>query len=82
MPSSASFHNLDSKADPTCGHCGKKLSNHYHEDQIYCYHDTTGDLFSAEPTDETIGEMLAERHPDLYLELTKVWKILNGHNPE
>lgn len=37
--------------DPICGNCGKKRSQHYREDQLYCNTRTNGDVFTDTPND-------------------------------
>lgn len=71
---------MASSIDPICGHCGKRLSEHFKEDpEIYCYKDTNGDLFSDEPSGESIAELLSEKHPVIFRQLREEWKRLNGH---
>lgn len=65
--------------DPICGHCNKPLSRHSRGNEIYCFAEYTGDLFSAEPTHEVIGLMLEARHLDIYTALVAEWKKDNGH---
>ena len=73
-----------SQADPICGHCGKPLSAHYHEDyygekRIYCFENTTGDLFDTEPSHDNLGYFLAYHYPKIHAALVRRWKKENGH---
>ena len=66
-------------SDPICGHCNKPFSKHERGNETYCYPESTGDLFSVEPTHEVIGLMLEDRHLDIYTALVAEWKKDNGH---
>jgi hypothetical protein len=70
-----------SAADPVCGHCGRPLSAHYHENEVYCFQDTTGDIYTDEPSDDHMGSFLRYRHAELYAQLVKEWQAENGHAP-
>lgn len=70
-----------SASDPVCGHCGHRLSAHYHENEIYCFKNTTGDIYTDEPSDDHMGSFLQHRHPNLYAQLVKEWQAENGHAP-
>jgi len=65
--------------DPICGNCGKPLSKHYHENEIYCNALTTGDIFTDEPLEERILDMINEKHPEIVEEVINEWKRENGH---
>ena len=70
--------------DPICGACDKRLSRHHREQydgvqRIYCNTTTTGDVFTDEPRDAAILEMLAERMPDTHNALVAAWKREHGH---
>lgn len=71
-------------SDPICGNCGNPLSKHYPErygDELrtYCNTTTNGDVFTDEPQDSAILEMLIDRLPDTYDGLVSAWKQENGH---
>lgn len=68
-------------ADPICGNCGKALSKHYHESEVFCFTHTNGDVFTDEPNDSVIFAAFVERHPDIYDALVADWKAANGHTP-
>lgn len=65
--------------DPTCGSCFKPLSKHYHEREIFCTATTTGDIYTTEPRDDYILDLMSERHPELYQAIVNEWKKENGH---
>ena len=65
--------------DPICGNCGKVLSEHYHEDKIYCFENTNGDIFTDEPDDMEIINFIKENNEDLYNMLVEEWKKYAGH---
>lgn len=73
--------------DPVCGNCGNPLTQHYVEShpregqRIYCNTFTNGDLFTSEPQESVIMDMLVDQHPDIYDGLINKWKIENGHAP-
>ena len=64
-----------------CGHCGKRRDEHFAEDEIYCFKDTTGDLWTDEPGWENIGIMIEAEYPRLWKEMVAKWKEDNGHSP-
>lgn len=66
-------------ADPVCGWCGKKFSEHFHEKEDYCYPNTTGDTFRDEPTDEWIYHEIENNHPELIDMIIRTWQRNNGH---
>lgn len=66
-------------SDPICGHCGKPRSMHWVEDQTYCFENTNGDLFTNEPSDETMAHFIQARDPSAFDFLVKEWKRENGH---
>jgi len=65
-----------------CGHCGRPFSDHDQGDQIYCFDNTNGDLWSDEPHDEAIGALLNRDQPSIYAVLVAQWKRENGHTNE
>lgn len=71
-------------SDPICGNCGNPLSKHYPErygDELrtYCNTTTSGDVFTDEPQDSAILEMLADRMPEIHDALVADWKREHGH---
>lgn len=71
-------------SDPVCGNCGNPLSAHYRErcgaeTRVYCNTTTNGDVFTDEPQDSAILQMLVDRMPDIYDALVRDWKRENGH---
>lgn len=67
------------KADPICGNCGQPYSKHYFEREIYCYQNTNGDIYRAEPQESWVLSELADRYPELYEQIVQEWKVDNGH---
>lgn len=70
------------QADPICGNCGKPRSQHETEaglEELFCYSHTTGDVFSDEPGDCAIIDLLHKRHPDIHTELVATWRTTHGH---
>lgn len=70
--------------DPVCGNCGNPRSRHFVESygsevRTYCFLDTNGDVFTSDPSDADIMEMLEERMPEVYESLVATWKRENGH---
>jgi hypothetical protein len=66
-------------SDPICGSCGNPLSAHYHEDKAYCFHNTTGDIFTSEPSDSVLMGFAETHFPHIHKELVQHWKMNNGH---
>lgn len=71
-------------ADPICGNCGKRLSEHdvecYRgERTVYCYKHTNGDLFTDTPQDSVIFDMILADNPDMYDDYLARWQRENGH---
>ena len=65
---------------PICGNCGKLKSEHYHErNEVFCFTDTTGDVFTDEPPEGYIMNQVIEYYPRLYDRIIRQWKIKNGH---
>lgn len=65
-----------------CGHCGNLYRNHQKyqgRDEIFCYPDTSADLWSSEPSERDIGYELQMIYPHIYDELVTHWKRANGH---
>lgn len=62
-----------------CGNCGKRLSEHHHEDEVYCNTFTNGDVFTDDPSDDTLMAWLREKHPSFIDDETAAWKRANGH---
>lgn len=67
------------KPEAVCGHCGGRYDKHYFETEIFCFPNTTGDIYTEEPNDDIIFEMITESDPDLYDKMVKKWKEENGH---
>lgn len=64
-----------------CGNCGKTLSEHYHEDQEYCFENTTGDIFTDDPSDTILADYIRATYPELHSSYVIEWKKRNGHQP-
>jgi len=67
-----------------CANCGRKYKEHYFENygkepRIYCFTNTNGDVFSNEPSDHKILDMILEDNPDLYDRYIERWQKENGH---
>ncbi|WP_299116962.1 hypothetical protein [uncultured Winogradskyella sp.] len=62
-----------------CGNCSKPYSEHYFEDEIYCFTNTNGDIFTDEPNDKVIFDMILENYPNLYEAFVFKWKKENGY---
>lgn len=69
------------QSDPICGNCSHPKSTHYHEDRIYCFKRTNGDVFTDEPQDSVILDAFITQHGCLYDALVNQWKRANGHIP-
>lgn len=65
--------------DPIYGNCLQKRSKHYHESEIYCFSNTTGDVYTDEPMDSVIACRVLEKYPHLFEEQYLEWKKENGH---
>jgi hypothetical protein len=73
-----------SKPDAICGACGNRYEQHFiekyqNEVRVYCNKETTGDIFTDEPTADEIISLMEQEHPDLLEGLVNQWKRLNGH---
>jgi len=78
-------HECIHKADPICGHCKEPRSKHFTEpdrDELFCTTYTTGDLFTDEPSDDDILELLEQVHPGMCEKLDMMWKEKFGHTPK
>ena len=64
-------------SSPVCGNCGKPLSAHHREDEDYCFHDTNGDIFTDEPQDWMVMDMIDD---EIIEAARNKWKAENGHN--
>lgn len=62
-----------------CGHCGQQRYRHYIEDEVYCFPDTNGDLWTDEPSDEMIADIVRDEFPDIWSEAIQKWKKGNGY---
>lgn len=69
----------DHTKDPICGNCGKLLSEHLHRDKVFCYHGFTDPVYSTEPNEDWVLGEMAGRHPELYDEIVKEWRMASGH---
>lgn len=74
----------ENSPDPICGHCGKHRSKHYFEkydseDRVYCFTNTTGDIFTDTPSDDVILGMILDDNPDMYDQYLSRWREANGH---
>jgi len=70
------------ESDPICGDCGNPKSKHLTKrgrSALFCNADTTGNLFTDEPTQEAILELLEELFPGTEERLDLLWKRNNGH---
>lgn len=65
--------------DPICGNCGKKRSQHYREDQLYCNTRTNGDVFTDTPNDYHLVGYLMNRMPTVHEKVVLFWRQENGH---
>lgn len=70
--------------DPVCGNCGNPLSAHFVESygrevRTYCNQVTNGDVFTDEPSESALFDMLVERMPEVYESLLAAWKREHGH---
>ena len=64
--------------DRRCGDCGKLYSKHYHEDDVYCYKNTT-DVFSSYPSHAQLCIFMSTYHNDVYLDMVSKWKKYSGN---
>jgi hypothetical protein len=65
-----------------CGNCGKSFADHYHEDEDYCFENTTGDIFTEEPSDGILVSFIENEHPNIHAQMVSEWKQENGHSAE
>ena len=65
-----------------CGHCSKSWVEHFHEEEDYCFRDTTGDLWTSDPRSEVVADFIEGEHPELYRRMVEEWKAKNGHRAE
>lgn len=75
---------MANESDPICGNCGNKKSSHYFEkygdqDRKYCYVHTNGDVWTSEPSDADVAEIIAEKFPQVWDEAVRQWKAERGH---
>lgn len=75
------MNNEQNKINPNaiCGYCGQQRYKHYIEDEAYCFPDTNGDLWTNEPCDEMIADMVKEYFPEIWAKVVHKWKTDNGH---
>lgn len=62
-----------------CGNCGKTYKEHYHEDEDYCNDQTTGDVFTAEPSPDVLLDHFSRTHPEDFRQLAEAWRRASGH---
>jgi hypothetical protein len=68
--------------DPICGNCKEPKSKHLREpgrDELFCFTDTTGDIFTDVPWDCDLFQILEEQQPGIMERLEKEWQKRNGH---
>ena len=65
--------------NPICGNCEKRKVDHYFESEIYCFENTTGDIFTDEPREDLITNMMVGLYPEIYTQLVSHWKKKSGH---
>ena len=62
-----------------CGNCRNKYKDHYFEfNRIFCFKDTTGDIFTREPSNLVLIDFIEERHPSSYKKYIKEWKKITN----
>ena len=71
-------------ADPICGACRNPRSLHHEErhgetDYLFCNLETTGDVFTDEPRDSDLMDLLARERPGVLDEMLHMWRVQNGH---
>lgn len=62
-----------------CGNCEKAYNEHYFEHEVYCFTNTTGDIFTEEPNDNIVSDIIYEKHHELVQSVINEWKAENGH---
>lgn len=62
-----------------CGNCEKRYSEHYFENEVFCFLNTTSDIFTDEPNESIVLNMIINKYPSLYDKCVSEWKINNGH---
>lgn len=66
-----------------CGSCGQSYANHHHENDIsYCNWITNGDVFTDDPSAETICRYLEDEFPKFMSGLIDLWKQEHGHGEQ
>jgi len=73
------FTALECIEDPICGNCGKHKSEHHFENEIFCFTDTTGDIFTDEPHDYRLIDFIEHFYPEQHAQYIKEWKRMHGH---
>ena len=64
-------------SSPICGNCGKPLHEHYFEDEVYCYLDTNGDIYTDDPREDFVTALIP---PSVWEGYVDQWKRENGHS--
>ena len=67
------------RASAICGNCGNRWDEHYHEDEVYCNDETTGDVFTDEPSDDILMAWIREKHTSFVSDEIAMWKRANCH---
>ena len=65
-----------------CGNCGQPYKAHFIENEVYCYRDTNGDVFTDVPSDSLLIAWIEEKEPKLYEKLVRDWQKDNGQRLE
>jgi hypothetical protein len=72
--------NPPAKTDPVCFHCGHPESKHFHEfGEVYCFENTTSDLFTEEPDAEDVGDWVDKHEPEIYQRARQALREDYGH---
>ena len=56
-----------------CGNCGNLYIHHIFEDEVYCYQETNGDIFTREPNNEILMDFIENENPDMYKKCLDLW---------
>lgn len=67
--------------EPVCGSCENYRSDHYCEDGVYyCSERTTGDVFTDEPSSDTLLNWMEKQWPQILEIINEDWKSAHGHD--
>ena len=73
-------------SDPICGNCGYRKEAHYDQHGSfggdYCNTWSNGDWFSEEPSWDTLGSWLEDKHIKIYKSLVAKWRSEHGYEEE